>query len=369
MSRPLRIGFDGRALCSPAAGVRRYAWELFGALAAADRTICPVAVGAPAELALPPGVARADAGRTLPTNAGWMLTGLPHAARRAHLDLFHAPAYTAPVHGPRPLVVTIHDVSYARHPEWYPYKRDAVRRAFYRFSAASADRVVTDSAFSRREIAAAYGLSLDRIAVVPLAAASAFCAGPSLALPATMPSRFVLHVGDLHARRNLEMVARALDRVRRQSPTLSDLSLVLAGVDRGSGIALAHLSDRAGGRAPLVTFAGPVSEHMLVALYRRAAALVYPSRYEGFGLPLLEAMSCGTPVIAADTSSIPEVLGDAGVLLHPEDEDAWQEAIGRVLADPAHVARLTFGGLARAATFSWQRTALETAAVYRNLVS
>jgi len=369
MSTPLRIGFDGRALSSPAAGVRRYAWELFGALAAADKTICPVAVGGADELVLPPGVARADAGWTLPTNAGWMLAGLAHAARRARLDLFHAPAYTAPVLGPRPLVVTIHDVSYARHPEWYPYKRDAVRRAFYRLSAAAANRIVTDSAFSKREIAIAYGLSPDRIDVVPLAAASAFCAGPLLPLPAKMPSRFVLHVGDLHARRNLEMVARALDRVRHQSPTLSGISLVLAGVDRGTARDLARLSERAGGRVPLITFAGPVSEQMLVALYRRAAALVYPSRYEGFGLPLLEAMSCGTPVIAADTSSIPEVLGDAGVLLHPENEDAWKDAIGRVLEDPGHVAELTRLGFARAATFSWQRTAVETAAVYRKLVS
>ena len=369
MSTPLRIGFDGRALCSPAAGVRRYAWELFAALAAADRTICPIAVGAPDELVLPPGIARVDAGRSLPTNAGWMLSGLPHAARRARLDLFHAPAYTAPIRGPRPLVVTIHDVSYARHPEWYPYKRDAVRRAFYRFSAAWADRIVTDSVFSKREIAAAYGVSPARIDVVPLAAASAFCAGPSLPLPATMPARFVLHVGDLHARRNLEMVARALDRVRRKSSTLSDVSLVLAGIDRGTGSDLARLSDRAGGRAPLITFAGTVSEPMLVALYRSAAALVYPSRYEGFGLPVLEAMSCGTPVIAANTSSIPEVLGDAGVLLPSEDEDAWHVAIARVLDDPGHVAQLTARGLARAASFSWQRTALETAAVYRKLLS
>ena len=349
--------------------MRRYAWELFGALAAADKTLFPIAIGAPAELVLPPGIARADAGRTLPTNAGWMLTGLPRGARRAHLDLFHAPAYTAPILGPRPLVVTIHDVSYARHPEWYPYKRDAARRAFYRFSAAVADRVVTDSDFSKREITAAYGVSPARIEVVPLAAASAFCSGPTLPLPANMPARFVLHVGDLHARRNLEMVARAVDRVRRQSPTLSGLSLVLAGVDRGSAGELARLSTRAGGSVPLITFAGAVSEQTLVALYRRAAALVYPSRYEGFGLPLLEAISCGTPVIAADTSSIPEVLGDAGVLLHPDDEDAWKEAIARVLDDPGHVSQLTRLGLARAATFSWRRTAMETAAVYRKLVS
>lgn len=368
MSTQLRVGFDGRALSSPAAGMRRYTWELFAGLAAADKTISLLAIGAAAGLALPPGVARVEAGPTLPTNAGWMLTGLPQAARRARVDLFHAPAYTAPVLGPRPLVLTIHDVSYARHPEWYPYKRDALRRAFYRFSAASADRIITDSLFSKREIAAAYGRRPDTIDVVPLAAAEGFCAGPRLPLPPRMPVRFLLHVGDLHARRNLAMVARALDRVRRRSPALRETSLVLAGVDRGTGGELARLGERSGRAVPLVTFAGAVAESTLVALYRHAAALVYPSRYEGFGLPLLEAMSCGTPVIAANTSSIPEVVGDAGVLLDPEDEDAWVEAIARVLDDPGHVAQLTRMGLARAATFSWRRTALETAAVYRRLL-
>ena len=368
MSTHLRVGFDGRALSSPAAGMRRYTWELFGAIAAADKMISLVAVGAAAELALPPGIERIAAGRSLPTNAGWMLTGLPQAARRARLDLFHAPAYTAPVLGPRPLVLTIHDVSYERHPEWYPYKRDAVRRAFYRFSAAAADRIITDSQFSKQEIAAAYGRSLATIDVVPLAAARAFCAGPRLPLPARLPSRFLLHVGDLHARRNLAMVARALDRVRRRAPSLRDTSLVLAGVDRGTGLELARLSERAGRAVPLVTFTGAVAEATLVALYRHAAALVYPSRYEGFGLPVLEAMSCGTPVIAANTSSIPEVVGDAGVLLDPEDEDAWVAAIDRVLDDPGHVAELTRKGLARAATFSWRRTATETVRIYRRLL-
>lgn len=367
MSTPLRVGFDGRALCSPAAGIRRYTWELFGALAAADKTVAILAVGAPAELAVPRGVERVQPGRSLPTNAGWMLTGLPQAARRARVDLFHAPAYTAPVFGPRPLVLTIHDVSYERHPEWYPYKHDTVRRAFYRFSAAAADRVITDSLFSKHEIATAYGRSLDTIDVVPLAAAPAFCAGPRLPLPARLPTRFLLHVGDLHARRNLALVARALDRVRQRSPALRDTSLVLAGVDRGTGLELARLSERAGRAAPLVTFAGAVPEATLVALYRHAAALVYPSRYEGFGLPLLEAMSCGTPIIAASTSSIPEVVGDAGVLLDPDDEDGWVNAIARVLDDPGHVAQLTRMGLARAAAFSWARTARETAGIYRRV--
>jgi glycosyltransferase involved in cell wall biosynthesis len=183
-----------------------------------------------------------------------------------------------------------------------------------------------------------------------------------------MPRQYVLHVGDLHARRNLAMVVRAVASVRRKQPALASLGLVLAGVDRGTGASLQQSSDAGAGTSPLLTFAGPTSEALLLALYRSAAALVYPSRYEGFGLPLLEAMACGTPVIAARTSSIPEVVGDAGVLLDPDDERAWVSEIERVLDDSNHRDRLREAGLARAREFSWERTARQTAAVYRSLL-
>jgi glycosyltransferase involved in cell wall biosynthesis len=365
----VRIGFDGRALASPAAGMRRYAHELFGALAQLDPALKVVAIGTPAGVSLPPDVAAAPAASSLPTNAGWMLTGLPRAARQAGVDLFHAPSYTTPVGGPRPLVVTIHDVSYERHPEWYPYKRGPLRRAFYRQSARRADRIITDSAFSKEEIIQAYAIDARTIDVVPLAAAGSFVPGPHLALPADFPSQYVLHVGDLHARRNLPMLARAVAAVRDRNPSRRALTIVFAGVDRGSGQLLQDVSDSARGKVPLVRFAGETSEAALLALYRSAAALVYPSRYEGFGLPLLEAMACGTPVIAARTSSIPEVVGDAGVLLDPDDEAAWIDAIDRVLDDATHARTLRDRGLARARTFSWRRTAEETAAIYRRLLN
>ena len=348
--------------------MRRYAQELFRALALLEPSLSIVAVGTPAGVSVPTGIELAAPARSLPTNLGWMLTGLPRAARRARLDLFHAPSYTAPVGGPRPLVLTIHDISYERNPEWYPYKRDPVRRAFYRYSARSADRVITDSEFSRREIVDVYSLRPDSIEVVPLAAAAAFCAGPTLPLPSGWPTHYVLHVGDLHVRRNLPMLARAVAAVRSRKPSWSSLGLVLAGVDRGTAPDLQRLSERNGGSTPLVTFAGATTEPLLLALYRSAAALAYPSRYEGFGLPLLEAMACGTPVIAARTSSIPEVVGDASKLLDPDDEDAWIAAIVRVLEDSAHRTRLREAGLKRAREFTWRRTAEETARVYRELL-
>jgi len=362
----LRIGFDGRALASPAGGVRRYTRELFGALAGlgGDRRI--VAIGAPADVALPGGVEAAPAAPSLPSNAGWMLTGLPIAAGRARLDLFHAPAYTVPVVSPRPLVVTIHDVSYERHPEWYPYRRDPVRRAFYRWCARAADRVITDSAFSRGEISAAYDIPPERIDVVALAASPAFTPGPALPLPPSVPRRYLLHVGDLHKRRNLDVVVRAMARLRSTDPHSGDVGVVLAGVDRQE----AHdaLSDSAMTAAGVVAL-GAADEPTLQALYRSAAALVYPSRYEGFGLPLIEAMACGLPVIASRASCIPEVTGDAAVLLDPDDVEGWTAALAQMLGDARFAAARGEAGVRRAATFSWRRTAEQTAAVYERLLS
>lgn len=327
-----------------------------------------VAVGAPDGAVVPAGIEAAPAAPSLPTNAGWMLTGLPRAANRAGLDLFHAPSYTTPFGGPRPLVLTIHDVSYERHPEWYPYKRGPLRRAFYRRSALAADRIVTDSQFSRDEIAAAYGVSRDAIDVVPLAAGPAFSRATAAATTASVPGPYVLHVGDIHPRRNLPMVVQAIADIRARSRTLRDLALVLAGVDRDTVASLEAIAAGAAGERPLLVAKGATPEAELIALYRGAAALVYPSRYEGFGLPLLEAMGCGTPVIAARSSSIPEVVGDAGVLLDPDDRPGWADAIERAIDDREWARSLAEAGAARAASFSWERAARETFGVYRTLL-
>ena len=353
----MKVGFDARALVSPAAGVRRYTRELFGAMAAGGE-VQVVAAGAVPGADLPQGVSSAGAGASLPTNVGWMLTGLPRAARAAQVDLFHAPSYTAPFGGPRPLVLTIHDISYERHPEWYPYRRDPARRAFYRWSARTADRIITDSEFSKREIVAGYGLEPARIAVVPLAAGSTFA--PQVT-PRSNTSPYLLHVGDLHPRRNLVVAVRALRRVRARRPDLRTVRLVLAGVDRGSGAAL--IDHASPDEAQMIELAGTVSEDGLLQLYRGACGLLYPSLYEGFGLPLLEAMACGTPVVAARASSITEVTGDAAILLDPHDDAGWADAI-ESLFDPAVAGHLRDQGVRRAEAFTWQRTAKATVDVY-----
>src|SRR6267142_5948854 len=235
MDRPLRIGFDGRAFSSPAAGIRRYSTELVRALVGLDQQLEVVALGGdPARV--PQGLECISESTHPPTNAGWTLIGLPRTANRARVSVIHAPAYTAPFWAGVPVVLTIHDVSYETHPEWYPYRRDWLRRSFYRRSARSAARVLTISAFSAAEIAGAYGIPRSRITVTPLGVHSAFGAGdPNVPadLPANVTEPFLLHVGDLHERRNLPLLVDALLAARRHFGALAALSLVLAGVDRG----------------------------------------------------------------------------------------------------------------------------------------
>jgi glycosyltransferase involved in cell wall biosynthesis len=293
--------------------------------------------------------------------------GLPRTARRAAVDLIHAPAYTAPLHAAVPTVLTIHDVSYERHPEWYPYRRDRLRRAFYRRSARAADHILTDSEFSRAEIAAAYGIPADRITVAALGADSFKGAEASalMPLPPGIVVPYLLHVGDLHERRNLSVVINALLDARDRLET-PPLSLVLAGIDRGVGDRLAAIASACGAPETVVRL-GAVPEPVLRALYQNAAALVYPSRYEGFGLPLVEAMASGTPVLASRAASIPEVVGEAGLLLDPDDPRRWADAIVNVMTDGTVRARLRADGLARAAMFTWERTARITLEVYRRV--
>lgn len=362
MTSVLRVGLDGRAFDSPAAGVRRYVHDLVPALLGLGEPLELVALGGQSAV-LPDGMTYVEEPPHPAGNPGWVIVGLPRAAARGRVDVIHAPAYTAPFWAGVPVVLTIHDVSYARQPQWYPHRRDWLRRAFYRRSARAAMEILTDSTFSADEIHAAYRISRERITVAPLGVAPRFSHSSSstAVVPGGVRPPFALHVGDLHERRNLPMLVRAVLQARRRVP---GLSLVLAGTDRGGANEVAALAARAGA-SDAVRMLGAVSDNELTSLYRHARVLTYPSRYEGFGLPVLEAMASGTPVVGARAASVPEVLGHAGILLDPDDEVGWTDAIVAVTTDEALWVRMREAGLTRAATFTWGRTARATFDVYR----
>jgi alpha-1,3-rhamnosyl/mannosyltransferase len=266
-----------------------------------------------------------------------------------------------------PLVVTIHDVSYERHPEWYPYRKDHVRRWFYRRSALSADLVITDSEFSRKEIEAAYGIAADRIRVVPLAVGVPFTAVEPSHSWLPPKERFILHVGDLHPRRNVGVLVDALGLLRARADDLRHTVLVLVGADRGSAAAIAAQA-QALGIAGALRFVNNSTDDQVVELMRGASAFAYPSLYEGFGLPALEAMACGRAVICSHTSALPEVVDGAAILFDPYALDEIARAMADLLLDGELRLRMERLGLQRAAHFSWQKTAQRTLSVFHDVL-
>ena len=202
--------------------------------------------------------------------------------------------------------------------------------------------------------------------MVPLAASPTFTPGvcdPG-ALPGAVRRPYALHVGDLHTRRNLGTALAAILAVRRGA--VNPPILVCAGIDRGVANDLRDQATLATDPDALV-LTGPLDDGALLNLYRGASMLVYPSRYEGFGLPVLEAMQCGIPVVAARAASIPELTGDAAVLLDALDVDAWSGAVVTLLADEERRAALSRAGIQRASHFSWTRVAEQTLDVFRTM--
>jgi glycosyltransferase involved in cell wall biosynthesis len=282
-----------------------------------------------------------------------MASRVPWLLRRLRPALAHF-QHALPLRCPCPAVVTVHDLSFEREP-WLMGRRDRlVFRTQVPRSVRRAARVFAVSERTKRDIVERYHLPEERIVVTPNGVDAAF--GPDG--PRAEGPSYVLFVGTLQPRKDPVAAVEALALVD------ADLRLVLAGPDRGDGEKVQHAAERLGldGR---VEFTGHVEKAELARLYRGAACLVLPSRYEGFGLPVLEAMASGTPVVTTTAGAIPEVAGDAAILVEPSDPVALAGGIERALADRE---RLVRAGLERAREFSWRESAWRTLQVYRELV-
>jgi glycosyltransferase involved in cell wall biosynthesis len=266
---------------------------------------------------------------------------VPRVLRRVRPALAHF-QHALPLRCPCPAVVTVHDLSFERDPGAMGRRDRAIFRYVVPRAARRARRVIAVSERTKRDLVDLYGIPTGRIAVVPHGVDPAFGPGENGA------HDYLLYVGAIQARKNPLAAAEAAAGV--------GLPLLVAGPEREP--ALARELERRG-----ADLRGYVDKHELARLYRGAACLVLPSRYEGFGLPVLEAMACGTPVVAYPDPALREVAGEAAVYAEP---DALEEAILRALADRE---RLTAAGLERARRFSWDETARLTVAVYREALS
>lgn len=298
----------------------------------------------------------------------WEQAAWPLAALRDRLDLLHSLGFVTPVWSPAPTMVTIFDLSYWHYPDAFPPAQRRYLQTQSLRSCRQARRITTISAASRRDIQAITGVDETRIDIVYPAVAPHFQPPPPAQLAAfrrreQLPDRFILHVGTLQPRKNIPTLLRAFRHLAHPS-----LHLVLVG---GKGWMHSEIDEHIEqldltGR---VHFPGYVADAALPFWYAAAEALVYPSLYEGFGLPIVEAMACGTPVIAADTSSLPEAAGDAALLFPVMDAAALADSLNRLLADGALRERMRQRGFAQAAHFSWRAAGERQAAAYRKALS
>lgn len=380
----MRIGIDYTAAVRQGAGIGRYTRNLIRALAQLDtenQYILFVAGGWGEGDGLGPWPDSFQV-RAIPLSDRWvhilwqrLRLPVPVQAITGALDLFHSPDFVLPPTGRTPSILTVHDLSFLRVPQFFvPGFREYLERAVSR----AVDRaacILADSESTRVDLMQLMAVEPERVTVLypgveprfrPVKEADMLAA---VRARYDLPGRFILGLSTVQPRKNFDGLIEAFRRLLARSadgPEIADLHLVIAGGKGWMYEDTLALVKRAGleGR---VHFPGFVAEADLPALYCLAGAFAFPSWYEGFGLPVLEAMACGTPVVAADNSSLPEVVGEAGLLVDAGDPDALSEALGRLLRDEALQGRLFRAGLDQARRFTWEEAAQQLLHVYKSL--
>ena len=373
----MRVGVDARLMFFQPAGISRYTWHLLQAMAELDKDDEFIIFqhrkhGTPL-------ITQANfQRRTLYAPAHHRLEQVALAAELyLHpLDVLHftdfIPALHRPPHfyAPFRTVITVHDLAFLH----YPHFLTATSAAYYGQidkAVVRADHIIVPSEHTRRDLIAQTGVPADKVSVIYEAANPGFRPLPieptraEITAQYGIPERFALFVGTIEPRKNLAGLLQAFQYLR-QKYDVPGLGLVIAG---GQGwlyeetlelVKTLKLED-------VTYFLGRVPDEDLQKLYVAARCLVHPALYEGFGLPPLEAMACGTPTIVSNVSSLPEVVGDAGLLVDPRNPEEMAIAIHRLVTDDALHAELRDKGLQRAQTFSWEKAARKTLDVYRKV--
>ena len=390
LRHPLRIAVSGLSLQFPQTGTGRYAWRVLERLAATD-TFEPLVIADRAKRELAGygsvGSMRIVKAPAAPIRLGsygrklyWEQVGLRLAAARLGVDALYSPHFSLPLYPDLPSVISIHDLIPLTEPG---YAGNLPTRLYFRLvsrAARHATAINTLSVYARGEIERLLGIPRSRIHVIPPGVEAQFnpiADDEALRRARTrldLPERYLLYVGGADVRKNIGVLLAAISRLRDAGsaeaaglpPLVIAAPIPMPGPSehRPDWRAAAHGMGLGGA----VRFVERIAEEDLPAVYRGAEAFLFPSRAEGFGLPPLEAMACGTPVVCSNRTSLPEAVGEAGILLPPDDVSAWAEAILRLSSDATLKGKLGAAGLRQAARFSWDVTAQRVAEVLEESV-
>lgn len=383
-SKTLRIGIDCRTMLNPEsgerAGVGHYTFHIVKALLSIDRKNTYVLYF---DHRMPAAVTQAFEGsrvivRRLPfTRYGKFLPfAYAHVfiaswLNRDRLDVFHAPANVMPLVYTRPTVVTIHDLAIYTHPEWFPSQLASTKLLVPK-SVQQAAAVIAVSEATRRDIIRQFKTPKKKISVVYEAADTEVLPlrdrNVNVRKTYSLPKSYVLYVGTIEPRKSLASLVQAWVRLQQTAPkVVADAALVIAGGLGYRGQELLALLKKV--NLPSIHYLGYLSHNHKIRLMAEAEAFVFPTRYEGFGLPVLEAMRLQTPVITTSTSSIPEITGSAALLFEPDNVQELTRHLRTILTRPATAAKLRKAGRRQAKQFSWTKAARETLAVYQRVAA
>jgi glycosyltransferase involved in cell wall biosynthesis len=371
----MRIGINGRFLAAKRTGVQRAAYNLIRALVSVDRVNEYVLFTAEDQVDNPdwkhPNVtvvpSRIREGETI-RNHFWEQFTLPRLARRHKVDILHSPANLAPLFYPGKSVVNIHDLCFVVNPQWYSFSFRTLYNLVIPRLARRAAKVITNSNNSRNDLLQFCGVPAERVSQVYWAVDELFTRPPAPgeeARGAFHVDDYILYVGSLEPRKNIGTLLEAYELMRERSPHIKT-KLVLIG---GESQVFAEVRLNVKRYKEDVLFKGFVNDQLLRDFYRHARLFVYPSLYEGFGLPPLEAMASGVPVVTTMTSSLPEVVGDAALMVDPLDTDQLARTMTRALEDEELRETLVTRGRERVKQFNWYRVARNTLAVYYEVLS